>query len=414
MVVGIIAEYNPFHNGHRYQIEQVRKRVKNASIIVIMSGNFTQRGEPAILDKFKRAELAVNSGCDLVLELPFVSAVRSAQDFAYGSINLLKNLGIVDFLAFGAEINNIDILQKASESVENTNFNDILRDELNTGTSYARAMCQTLSKISGIPEKIAIFPNVILAIEYLKALKTTDIKPILIPRIAAEHSDKTLHEGISSASSIRAEVYSKKVIWNDVAKTIDDNTLIALQRADLPIMENLYRPLITKIICSNISELRNIYGMNEGLENKLIEAAHSTKNLEEFINFVVNRRYTKSRIQRLLLYILTDLKKEQIKYFDEVNYARILAFNQRGRELIKEIKKTSQIPVITKITQHITSRAIYKKNYILKSYQKKMSFDIISSNIFAITYQNIHLGQDFINSPIYCKNSIYPLSDSSL
>ena len=406
MVVGIIAEYNPFHNGHRYQIEQIRKRVKNASIIVIMSGNFTQRGETAILNKFKRAELAVKGGCDLVLELPFVSAVRSAQDFAYGSVNLLKNLGIVDFLAFGAEINDIDILQKASDSVDNTNFKSILKDNLDVGASYAKAMCQTLSKIAGIHEKITMLPNVILAIEYLKVLKITDIKPILIPRSAVGHDDRILHAGISSASSIRDAVHSKNPIWNDIAKTINNDTLIALRTADLPIMENLYRPLITKIICSNTSELKDIYGINEGLENKLIEAAYLSKNLEEFINFVVSRRYTRSRIQRLLLYILTGLKKEQIKYFDEINYARILAFNQRGREIIKEIKKSSQIPVITKIAQHITSRAIYKKGCVFEMYKKKLLFDIISSNIFAISYKNLHLGQDFINSPIYCKNSI--------
>ena len=401
-IVGIIAEYNPFHNGHRYQIEQIRKRVKNAAIVAVMSGNFTQRGEPAILDKFTRAALAINGGCDLVLELPFTSAVRSAQDFARGGINLLKNLGIVNLLAFGAETDNIEVLKKAASAINNECFTNILQDNLNNGIAYANAICQTLSKIIGINEKILRLPNLVLAIEYLRALETTNIMPLLIPRTAAEHNDKTLHSNISSASSIRTSIYSKNPAWNDIANSVDSKTLSELKTADLPIMENLFRPLITKIICSNAIDLRKIYGMNEGLENKLIQAVHSTQNLNEFINFIVSRRYTRTRIQRLLLHLLMGLTREQINIFDDTHYARILAFNQRGRELIKEIKKSSQIPIITKITRHITSRAIYEKSHFFKSYQQKFSLDIISYDIFSIIHRNIKLGQDFTTSPIYC------------
>ena len=157
-VVGIIAEYNPFHNGHRYQIEQIRKSAKNAAIVAIMSGNFTQRGEPAILDKFTRAELAVNGGCDLVLELPFTSAVRSAQDFARGGVNLLKNLSIVNILAFGAETDNVELLKQVANLMSNIDFKNTLHDKLDTGISYANAICQTLSKLTSIPEKILCLP----------------------------------------------------------------------------------------------------------------------------------------------------------------------------------------------------------------------------------------------------------------
>ena len=142
--------------------------------------------------------------------------------------------------------------------------------------------------------------------------------------------------------------------------------------------------------------------MNEGLENKLIQAAHSAQSLDEFIGFAVSRRYTRTRIQRLLLHLLIGLTREQLKTFDETHYARILAFNQRGRELIKEIKKSSQIPVITKITRHITSQAIYERSNIFKVYQQKLSLDISSSDIFSIIRRNIKLGQDFTTSPIYC------------
>ena len=404
MVVGIIAEYNPFHNGHRYQIEQIRQRVKNATIVVVMSGNFTQRGEPAILDKFTRAALAVNGGCDLVLELPFVSAVRSAQDFARGGINLLKNLGIVDVLAFSSEVDDIELLQQAAKLMNDTDFKRNLHDKLDNGISYANAICQTLSKLININEKILCLPNVILAIEYLRALEATEIIPLLIPRVAASHNDKVLYSNISSATSIRASIYSQNPAWNDISKNVDSKTLNELKITDLPIMENLFRPLITKIVCSTTSELREIYGMNEGLENKFIQAAHSTQNLDEFINFIVSRRYTRSRVQRLLLHLLIGLTRKQVNIFDDIHYARILAFNQRGRELIKEIKKSSQIPIITKITRHITSRAIYEKSNIFNLYQKKLSLDIISSNIFSIIHQKIKLEKEFTTSPIFYPN----------
>lgn len=403
-VVGIIAEYNPFHNGHRYQIEQIRKRAKNVTIVAIMSGNFTQRGEPAILDKFTRAELAVNGGCDLVLELPFTSAVRSAQDFARGGVNLLKNLGIVDILAFGAEMDDIEPLKQVANQMNDLDFKSILHSKLNTGISYASAICQTLSKLTSIPEKILCLPNVMLAIEYLRALKSTEIKPLLIPRVSAGHNDKVLHSDISSASSVRNSVYSKNPAWSEISKTVDSKTLNALRTADLPIMEDLFRPLLTKIVCSNASELRKIYGMNEGLENKLIQATHTAQSLKEFINFVVSRRYIRTRIQRLLLHLLTGLTEERVKNFDATHYARILAFNQRGRELIKKLKKSAQMPIITKMTQHITSRAIYEQGYILEVYQQKLSLDVISSDIFSIIRRNIKLGQDFTTSPKYCPN----------
>ena len=401
MVVGIIAEYNPFHNGHSYQIEQIKKKYNNAYIIAIMSGSFTQRGEPAILDKFTRAKLAVVGGCDLVLELPFVFAVRSAQDFAYGGIKLLKKIGIVDILAFGAEIDDICLLKNAANKINTDEFKKLIHDKLDSGISYADAICQVLSKITGTSEKILKLQNVILAIEYLRALKSAKMCPFLIKRIASSYNDDQLHNKISSALAIRNSIYSCKPDWNMISTSVQHETFSALKSAEIPFIENIYRPLIAKIICSNSEDLKKIYGMNEGLNNKIISAAHSAKNFNEFINIMISKRYTRSRIQRLLLYLLVGLKDEQIKSFNSNTYLRILAFNQRGRELIREIKKSSNIPVITKIAQHITSRAIYNNSQNLDIYQKMLKFDIISTDIFATLYQSINLNQDFLNSPKY-------------
>ena len=413
MVVGIIAEYNPFHNGHRYQIEQIKNKIKNANIVAIMSGSFTQRGEPAILDKFTRAALAINGGCDLVLELPFVYAVRSAQNFARGGINILKSIGITDFLAFGAEVNDINLLKFVADTIHTEKFNDELKEGLSIGLSYANAMCKSLSKVTGIDEEILRAPNVILAIEYLREIKSTSIQPILIPRIKTAHNDNQLHSGISSAAAIRKSIYSKSPAWNLISESIDKKTLNILQAAELPLIERLFLPLITKIISSDITDLRNIYGMNEGLENKFIHAAHTTGNFKEFIDSIISQRYTRSRIQRLILYLITELRKKDVEKFNDISYARILAFNQRGRELLKTIKKSASIPIITKTSQHLKSQAIYNQRYISKEYQELLRLDVISTDIHSILYENIKLNQDFLTSPLYLpKCAEKPLASS--
>ena len=166
MAVGIIAEYNPFHAGHAYQI----KKICGAEVVAVMSGSFTQRGSPAILDKWTRARLAVIGGVDLVLELPFISAVRSAQDFARGGIRLLESLGVVDTLAFGAEVANLSALKVAASAFEEKCFSDELKRLMSIGTSYAAAVTKILSSVTRLDEKILRQPNTILAIEYLRAL----------------------------------------------------------------------------------------------------------------------------------------------------------------------------------------------------------------------------------------------------
>jgi len=200
MAVGIIAEYNPFHAGHKYQIEQVRKKFFDAEIVAVMSGNFSQRGEPTILDKWTRANSAVENGCDLVLELPFVSAVRSAQDFARGGIRLLSGLGVIDKLVFGAEISDLKKIQAAAEILNAKNFSEKIKSEMSAGISYASAIGKILP--------VETLPNTILAVEYLRFLPK-DIEPVLIPRVGAGYNEKNLQENFSSASAIRAEVYKK-------------------------------------------------------------------------------------------------------------------------------------------------------------------------------------------------------------
>ena len=201
MAVGIIAEYNPFHNGHAHQISEIKK-IYDGEIVAVMSGSFTQRGSPAILDKFTRARLAVLGGCDLVFELPFVDAVRSAQDFARGGIRLLESLGVVDTLAFGAEITDLERLKIAAAAFDEKFFTEDLRRLMAQGISYAAAVTKILSKVTGLDEKLLRQPNTILAIEYLRGLSES-ISPLIIERVGAAYDDLTLSEKFSSASAIR-------------------------------------------------------------------------------------------------------------------------------------------------------------------------------------------------------------------
>lgn len=379
-MVGIIAEYNPFHAGHAYQLSEVRKNF--SEVIVIMSGNFTQRGEPAILDKWTRANFAIENGCDLVLELPFTSAVRSAQDFARGGIRILNKLGVVDTLAFGAENNDLHKLR----DMANINFSGELKKYLSEGFSYASAVSKILSA-----EKLQ--SNTILAIEYLRALPE-NIKPLLIERIGANYNDLKLAEKFSSASAIRSAVYENNPDWNKILKSVNKNVLDTLQTEKNfgLVNENyLFRPILTKIFTSNADDVKKIFGMAEGLENKLIKSAQIAKNYSEFLNLMVSRRYQKSRIKRLLLYFLLDLTAEKISEIENADYARILAFNKCGQKILKKIRSNSDLPIINKVSQHICGEELYKQ---------KLKIDILAGNLRGILFDNPRkMNQDFSQSP---------------
>ena len=262
MAVGIIAEYNPFHLGHAYQIAAVKK-ICAGEIIVVMSGSFTQRGTPAILDKWTRARLAILGGADLVIELPFISAVRSAQDFARGGIKLLKSLGVVDTLAFGAEVADLERLKLAAAAFKEKFFTEKLHAQMSQGVSYAAAVTKILSEVTGLDEKLLRQPNTILATEYLRALPET-ISPLLIERVGAAYDDLTLQEKFSSASAIRAAVYSEKPSWEKISAQVPAATLTALRAEKILVDENfLFRPIIAKLLTSRAEELRKIYGMTD-------------------------------------------------------------------------------------------------------------------------------------------------------
>lgn len=397
-VVGIIAEYNPFHSGHAYQIFEVRRLFADAKIIAVMSGSFTQRGTPSLLDKWTKARLAIIGGCDLVLELPFTSAVRSAQDFARGAVRLLNELGIVNAISFGAETSNLQQLKLASNVFGDKNFSAQIKIEMSRGISYAAAVTKILSAVTNLDEKIFRQPNTILAVEYLRALPK-NIQPILIPRIGAGYNDLSLNEKFSSATAIRHALYEKIPQWEKISQAVNPQTLDELQiaRSEGLIDENfLLRPLLTKLLTTSPDNLRGIYGMREGLENRLINAAKSAKTFDELVNGIVNKRYPISRVKRLLLYVLMNLTSEKILELEDADFARVLAFNSNGQALLKKIRTVSNLPIVTKVSHHLNERELFDENIL--PYKKNLALDVLATDLRGILFEIPKIPrQDFLS-----------------
>lgn len=398
MAVGIIAEYNPFHAGHAYQIAEV-KRLCKSEVVAVMSGSFTQRGSPAILDKWTRARLAVLGGVDLVLELPFVSAVRSAQDFARGGIRLLESLGVVDTLAFGAEVTDVERLKLAAAAFKEKSFGEELHRLMAAGTSYAAAVTQILSEVTGLDEKILRQPNTILVIEYLRGLPDR-ISPLLIERVGAAYDDSTLHEEFSSASAIRAALYEDAPPWQRISAQVSAETLAALRAEKLAglVSENLLlRPILAKLLTARAEELRMIYGMTEGLEYRLLNAT-AVNGYSELVTALIGRRYTASRIRRLLLYVLLNVTAEEVAELDKATCARVLAFNERGRTLLKKITT----PIVTKLTKHLNRRDLCERRRPLKLCQRILFRDVLATNLRGLLFETLQTPhKDFSTPPVF-------------
>ncbi|WP_414047923.1 nucleotidyltransferase family protein [Macrococcus equi] len=321
--IGIICEYNPFHNGHKYHIEQVKKIYPDAVIIAIMSGQFVQRGEPAFISKFIRTQMALDF-IDLVVELPQFYAVSYADDFARGGIKIAQLLQL-DALAFGSETGTLSF-DKKIEIPDKT----IIR----TGASYPKIMSTGLKS------------NDILAQSYLHA--KDELYPILhmipIKRYGNEYLETHLTGTISSATAIRKNYFEGE----DITYVMPYAHLISH-----PVKwDNYFELLKYKIISSSVNELKSIYTMYEGLENRLKKVIGEVDTFEELIQSMVSKRYTKSRIQRLLTYILLNIREIDVPHLKEINAVRVLGMNNRGRNLIKNIKTTELITNVNKSNKH--------------------------------------------------------------
>lgn len=328
-VCGIVVEYNPFHNGHQYHIEQARKLSGCDVLIAIMSAHFVQRGEPSIIDKWQRAEAAILNGVDLVLELPFAYSTQSAQQFAHYATNYLK-LAQIDTIVFGSESNNLEELKEIASMSINVNH---LKESLKTGIGFAKAY--------GLFSK-DFQPNDILAIAYLKAIQDTTIKAISIQRTNHYH-DLDTAQTLSSASAIRNAIRKQQ--------SIDHTTCMSESLSKYPVYLSDYYPYLRMLLLTlPLSYLQDIFLISEGIENHLINQAQHYESWEDFIQHATNKRYTRARIQRICIHILTQTSKAEMASLPSIDTLRPLAFNEVGQAYLKHLKKT-EVKVASRFAQ---------------------------------------------------------------
>lgn len=406
-VLGIIAEYNPFHNGHLYHLQKSIDMTEADFVVAIISGNFTQRGEAAIVSKWTRAEMAIKCGIDLVIELPFVFACNNAEYFAKGAIEILNRLKCITHLSFGSESGNMSMLKRTADflSFETDDFKYNLKKNLDSGFSYPKARSEAVKTMLGEDyANLMVNPNNILAIEYLKQLYLTksDITPVTVKRYAADYNDFTLSGNIASASAIRNAICSGDFnpnIINDFipaeAFKVLINNISTTNKSAFNWDELYYNIVVSKILTTNSSNLKEIFSVAEGLENKLKETIRSSNTLSELKDSVKSKRYTATRISRLLTHICIGLTKSD--FYDILNnqeyYAHILGFNQKGAKLLKMIKKSGEatIPCITNLN---------KESDNLKTCQKLLTYDMLASDFYNLLFgRNLYMHSDQLRKP---------------
>ena len=396
-ITGIITEYNPFHTGHLYHLREAKKNTNADAIICVMSGNFVQRGGPAIIDKWKRTEMALNNGVDLIIELPTYYAVSSAEFFAKGSVSILHNLGIVNNLFFGSECGDVDKLTALSKILvnEDTQLKSLIKEHLAKGDTFAKAREKSLIQYLKDEEinKIITSSNNILGIEYIKSILrlNSTITPSTLKREGSNYNDKNLSNSFSSATAIRELLKNKNSLENlkNLIPKESYEIFSKLQDENYPLVfdEDMFKFIKYKIQ-TNCINFNNLYEITEGLENKLIKEITSSNSYEDFILKVKSKRYTYSKISRILTHIYLGLDSNTFLNIDNPNnlYARVLGFNNRGREVLSLIKRNSSIPLITKVPR-------FTNNPLLQ-------FDIQATAAYANLNNKINPNKDYLQSPI--------------
>jgi predicted nucleotidyltransferase len=362
-VLGIIAEYDPFHRGHLYHLEEA-KRVTGAELTVcVMSGGFTQRGDPACFDKYLRAEAAIRNGIDLVVELPFVYACNNAEYFARGAVDILGGLGCVDALSFGSESGDMEGLLTVARILaeDGAELNALISDGMGRGWSYprARAAAVVAAVSGGAGEKprassvtrLLSASNDILATEYLRRLISigSPIEPVAVKRFACAEDGLDAEAGVAGATALRALLAAGEDISAYLPEPTRDVIAEYSRRGVSPVNpETLLALLLWRVITSGPEGLAQIFSATEGLENRLMAAANRASSLKEVVRYTKTRRYTETRVKRLIAHTAVGLTKADMASAAEAGvYARILAFGESGARLLRRIRKTARIPLIT-------------------------------------------------------------------
>ncbi len=359
-IAGIVCEFDPFHNGHAHLISKVREQGASG-IVCVMSGDFVQRGGPAICDKFRRAEAAVRCGADLVLELPAVYAVNSADYFARGAVRILKGLGCIDTIAFGSESADADMLCKIAEATaeESTEFSEAVKAGLSYGMSYPEAYQDALRTVYGEADAYVLSgPNDILALSYLREIirQNAGLIPFAVKRAGAGHGEKTEKGTVASASQIRELVSSGNGRWKNYVPEPAEYAqgLQYISAKDLGIRKDRFFAVVKHALLSaSLLEISRIAEVSEGLENRIIAAADAADSPEDLIGRITTSRYTSSRVSRILTQLILGITKDLIACAEEAGsaYTKVLAFNARGAEILKTVKNCGSIPVYSNINK---------------------------------------------------------------
>jgi len=393
-VLGIIAEYNPFHNGHLHHLVESKKITNSDYVIAVMSGNFTQRGEVSIVDKWEKAKMAIANGVDLVIELPTLYAISSAENFASGAIKILNSLGIVDFISFGSESNDISILDDIANVLANepAQYKTLLAHELSRGESFPKArenaVMMYLNNIRRFANVLSS-PNNILGIEYLKALKRqkSKIQPITVKREGSKYNDDTVPRGsrFASATAIRNLCQSIDDI-TPIQKFVPETTFDILE-------ENIKKGSFVKNLSAydkeilytlrkmSTNEIANLPDVSEGLEFALKNAANQCNSVVELLSIINTKRYTKTRLQRILLYAVLGITKKDMEVsMATTPYVRVLGFNDKGQNMLSEISKNRKLEVVTSVKKFMDK----KPNGNLKLMMNK---DVWATDVYTLGFE---------------------------
>jgi len=393
-ISGIVVEYNPMHNGHLHHLELCRKATEADGIVAVMSGNFVQRGTPAIIDKWTRTRHALENGVDLVLELPALYALSSAEFFASGAVGILDSLGIINSLCFGSEYTEIEKMLEVSSFLlrEPKEYKEALKMHLDSGMDFPTA--RSLSLQGSLKELTGYLgaSNSILGIEYCKSLLRlkSSIKPIAVKRVGSIYTDRSLSREFSSATSIRD--YLKNTPNIDALESqIPENVFLALRQLKLKGHDfsesNAMLPYIRYRCFTEKNALKNLPDVTEGLENRIFRAAESAADFDQLINSVKTKRYTYSRICRIMtqFFIGFDQYDTSAMRKKTPQYARVLGFNKKGAEILRIAKKESDIPIITKVKE--------KKFATL-------DLELQASRAYSLVNPNLKFNEDFYRSPV--------------
>lgn len=342
MAVGVIAEYNPFHNGHMYHLKKIKEMFPNEEIVAVISSSFTQRGEPSIINKWDKTDICLKAGIDLVIELPYVFSTESADYFSYGALTILEKLG-VDKFVFGSETNDIDIFEKIVDiELNNEDFDKLVKIYLKFGNNYPTALSLALKDLDG---EVLTLPNDLLGISYVKIIKENNykIKPFCIKR-TSDYNSLSIDNNISSATAIRKALEENK----DVSSLVPDFVLEKF--SELHFKEDYFKFLKYKIMLDD--NLERYQTVDEGLGFKLKKEIISSTSYDELIEKIKSKRYTQNRINRMLNHILCNFTKEKKSKCQDLEYIRVLGFNDKGQMFINKNKKKCDLPIISNFSKN--------------------------------------------------------------